>query len=390
MEDFEKIKNEQEQNQEAKQEKKINEKPKNKKVLKISIASVAAVILVGVGIFMGTKLVGEKIITINNNGAQNSNMASNNNSETKTENTIKDNKEKTESQTKTSISNQDLTKLTNFLQDSTNYPFLGINYDNPQDLFKATGNEAAKNTISHILGYSYLCSDYSKTATKEQIKIWYGEDVNEDYLNGSQEVISEVNLIKFFKEKMNVEYPKETLREVFRYSDKLNGYFVSRSDAFVGKVTIKNGYKLYNKYYLTLSRFTWDGKDIDVVISEENGSYYFYSCTNDYEINQAIVQDLYEQKLEKYVKSSNSKEKISEYFVDLVNVVEKPEGLGYENTNGIFATVRYSVKPVSKENNWIAGNGKIEDDGWIREKSACVIVEKQGDKYVITSEGTGW
>ena len=79
MEDFEKMKNEEAEvknyNQEAKKEKKGS---KNKKALKISIVAVSAVVLLGTGVFIGSRFLENSITTINNNGAQNSNMATNN------------------------------------------------------------------------------------------------------------------------------------------------------------------------------------------------------------------------------------------------------------------------------------------------------------------------
>lgn len=79
MEDFEKIKKEEEksQNQNYNYEEAVNEKKKSKKALKISIVAVSAVVLIGTGVFIGSRFLGNNTI-INNNGAQNSNMATNN------------------------------------------------------------------------------------------------------------------------------------------------------------------------------------------------------------------------------------------------------------------------------------------------------------------------
>lgn len=79
MEDFEKIKKEEEksQNQNYNYEEVGNGKKKSKKALKISIVAVSAVALIGTGVFIGSRFLGNNTI-INNNGAQNSNMATNN------------------------------------------------------------------------------------------------------------------------------------------------------------------------------------------------------------------------------------------------------------------------------------------------------------------------
>ncbi len=80
MEDFEKIKREEEEAQNYNYDEAVNKKKglKNKKALKISIAAVSAVVLVGAGVFVGSRFLGRSTTTINNNGAQNSNMATNN------------------------------------------------------------------------------------------------------------------------------------------------------------------------------------------------------------------------------------------------------------------------------------------------------------------------
>ena len=92
MEDFEKIKNEESQNKTKENvvnqdntnvsNSSTNNKKKNNKVLKISLGSVAAVVLVGAGIFVGTKLIGDKTLTIDNNGTQNSSLTAENNVQT--------------------------------------------------------------------------------------------------------------------------------------------------------------------------------------------------------------------------------------------------------------------------------------------------------------------
>ena len=80
MEDFEKIKKEESQNITNENVEKTNvqesKETKNKKgkLLKISLGSAAAVVLVGVGIIAGTKIVGDKVITIDKNHVQNANL----------------------------------------------------------------------------------------------------------------------------------------------------------------------------------------------------------------------------------------------------------------------------------------------------------------------------
>ncbi len=82
MDNFEKIKKEEEevQNYNYDEAVKVNKKKgsRNKKALKISIASVSAVVLVGAGVFVGSRFLGSSTTTINNNSTQNSNIATNN------------------------------------------------------------------------------------------------------------------------------------------------------------------------------------------------------------------------------------------------------------------------------------------------------------------------
>lgn len=79
MEDFEKIKKEKMQSQNKAQEKAKNDKKgaKNKKTLKVSIVAVSAIALVSVGIFVGSRF-SKNTTSINNNGTQNSNIATSN------------------------------------------------------------------------------------------------------------------------------------------------------------------------------------------------------------------------------------------------------------------------------------------------------------------------
>lgn len=80
MEDFEKMKKEEADVQNCDHKEAGSEKKsvKNKKALKISIVAVSTVALIGTGVFIGSRFLGNSTTTINNNGAQNSNMATNN------------------------------------------------------------------------------------------------------------------------------------------------------------------------------------------------------------------------------------------------------------------------------------------------------------------------
>lgn len=405
MEDFEKIKNE-ETNQTRKTK---EEKPKGKKVFKISIASIAAVALIGVGIFTGARFLGKKVITLDNNGATNNSMASNNiqnideeklnnaikreliklaekeySSNKTSSNTfseghivlrseIKDNKiysyilaeygvystqnttvpqtegsasgpltlvfevsssneydlieikqpqdgenygnslksifpedllsavkdlpngkytteinnqilkyieialinqnKNTQENKKTQISDEESKEILKLLNGNASTSFVCVNYDKPENLFKEVFSPLSAD--SETLAYAIMNSDYSTEASSEEVKIL--ANGREEF--GSFKVITEENLIKLFKEKTNYTYSKDTLRKAFNYNEKIKKYFAEKYDDLHYTFTIKSGYKINDKYYLTLPNpVLTDGKDVELVVSKIDNIYYFYSC----------------------------------------------------------------------------------------------------------------
>ena len=262
MEDFEKMKNEENQNgvenQGVKDDvKQQNEnissnvkKKKSNKVLKISLGSVAAVVLVGAGIFVGTRLVGDKNITFNNHGAQNSNLAGESQAEVKSDITAEESK-----------------KILSFLNSNVNNPFTQTNYDNPEGLLKNVDK-----SHEFILKYAIFNTNnkYATVAT----------DAQKSKLNLADmpyKFISEENLIKFLKEKMNYTYSADELRSAFTYKESEKGYLDMISDSAQSNVTMENGgYKLGNKYYFTVNNE--NNKKIELVLIDNEDSYYFYSA----------------------------------------------------------------------------------------------------------------
>ena len=74
------------------------------------------------------------------------------------------------------------------------------------------------------------------------------------------------------------------------------------------------------------------------------------------------------------------------------NTSEFKKQMGFDEDT-ILVLVDYDVKPSSQEsyNNWMAGNGKIGDDGWFYNKSACLSIKKDiNGYYYIAGSGTGW
>jgi len=57
--------------------------------------------------------------------------------------------------------------------------------------------------------------------------------------------------------------------------------------------------------------------------------------------------------------------------------------------NKFTVSVKYDIKYTNESNMWIAGNGEISEDNWIRNKSNFVEIQKNGDKYVISNIITG-
>lgn len=99
------------------------------------------------------------------------------------------------------------------------------------------------------------------------------------------------------------------------------------------------------------------------------------------------IKDLFLAKLKALDKSNP--EKLLDYRVDKVEILnnsEKP--LGY-NSDDILAYVTYSVKPKNVTTTaWTAGNGEVNGD-WIINKVACECL--RNNKLVdTTSLNTGW
>ena len=61
-----------------------------------------------------------------------------------------------------------------------------------------------------------------------------------------------------------------------------------------------------------------------------------------------------------------------------------------ETDSAFMVMVIYSVKPTkSGYNLWLAGNGKVANNGWIVRKIAAVFIDKCDEEYCIKREGTG-
>lgn len=83
------------------------------------------------------------------------------------------------------------------------------------------------------------------------------------------------------------------------------------------------------------------------------------------------------QKLERKPKAS-----LTDYRINNVKVTG-------EEKNKFIVSIEYDIKYTNESDMWIAGNGKICEDNWIRNKSNFVEIQKSGDEYVITNIITG-
>lgn len=57
--------------------------------------------------------------------------------------------------------------------------------------------------------------------------------------------------------------------------------------------------------------------------------------------------------------------------------------------NKFTVNIKYDIKYTNESDMWIAGNGEISEDNWIKNKSNFVEIQKDGYKYVISNIITG-
>lgn len=196
--------------------------------------------------------------------------------------------------TKVNLSKEEITKLQNFINNPENNPFVQLYYNNPEDIFNNEKNKVdGSHSSGRILSYAFNLSKYTRFANKEEEKvIWKGQEAQVP-----TKVTSEEDLIKFFKEKLDCTYSKDTLRSVFDfYSNLNNSYVTTISDALGKNYSIKEGYKENGKIYLSLLDNENNGSE--VVLTEKDGSYYFYSC-NPNTLKELTTSDI--EKLESFM-----------------------------------------------------------------------------------------
>lgn len=84
-------------------------------------------------------------------------------------------------------------------------------------------------------------------------------------------------------------------------------------------------------------------------------------------------------------------ERIHSYEIQEAAVDEIWQDRSKEYGADYIAQVVYSVRPiVPRYSIWIAGNGELTPDGWMRQKSLFVGVREEGDRYRMIVLGTGF
>ena len=180
-------------------------------------------------------------------------------------------------ESKQSLTSAEQTKLTNFLNQTENNPFILFNYDGPDDLFKHANSNI--NKPENVLRYAIVKSSYSSIATNEQNKVIWKELGGEAQIDTY--VIKEDDLINFLKDKLDYTYSKEKIKKEFSndYKKDIDLYAFMVSDSSFTKAIIKDGYKISNEYgtdyYLTLNH----GQEIILHEEKENSKIFFQTCT---------------------------------------------------------------------------------------------------------------
>ncbi len=237
---------------------------------------------------------------------------------------------------KREITKEEISSIEKFINSGENNPFLFLDYNNPEDIFK---NEKNNYDVSYspgrILLYAVRSSKYTSHATESQNKVIWKESNGEEMQDTC--VISENDMIKFLQEKLDYSYTKDTVRKAFKnclYSELNNVYVCIISDALGTNFTIKNGYKQGNKYYLTLKSNESNNENVEVVLTEKNGTYYFYSC------NTNKVKELNKEQISKLETFLNKYENNS---FTLLNYVDSTDLLKNINNQPHKDVLKYSI-----------------------------------------------
>lgn len=107
---------------------------------------------------------------------------------------------------------------------------------------------------------------------------------------------------------------------------------------------------------------------------------------------EEIVQRLFEQWLDYWAAPALPiVERIHSYEIQGAAVSEVGQEPGMEFGAEYIAQVMFSVRPIVLQDSiWIAGNGELTLEGWVRQKSLFVGVREDGNRYSMIVLGTGF
>jgi len=98
--------------------------------------------------------------------------------------------------------------------------------------------------------------------------------------------------------------------------------------------------------------------------------------------SESIMEQLASDWLNSFVSIGiNRKDKLDDYEIIHVEFIS-------EEDNELVALVSFSVKPILRNSNWIAGNGVLASDSWIRNKTIFLKVTMIDDVYYLEIIGT--
>lgn len=194
-----------------------------------------------------------------------------------TDNNVDNNKEKDNINTeKYEISDEEITKIKDFLNDDSNIAFWKFNYDDPSKILEN------KNNTSNIK-YSLVASDYAVSASKEQIDVIYKEALEQGakYFSPTR-VITIQNTLSFLNERVDYNFLESDIRKQFDYliNQSLDMIVLNMGDTINrGLLEIDTIEKENNKIIIDATEiFSDETNNIHLILIQKNDNYYFYSC----------------------------------------------------------------------------------------------------------------
>jgi hypothetical protein len=100
---------------------------------------------------------------------------------------------------------------------------------------------------------------------------------------------------------------------------------------------------------------------------------------------------LFCQYLEKHKHSQvEIAQQLTDYQVHQISADESLQELRQENQVDYLTWVSFSVLPAQEFSSWwVAGNGEVSNDGWIRHKSLIIGIFEDNENYILKIIGTG-